>query len=83
MVRFGYILKEDPEVSDGFHAGWEGAEEAEMAWGWGLSTGRVEMLSIALCCQRVNAAGERGGAQEQKTGLGLGSEVGDIISRKE
>lgn len=24
-----------------------------------------------------------GGAQEQKTGLGLGSEVGDIISRKE
>lgn len=73
MVRFGYILKEDPEVSDGFHAGWEGAEEAEMAWGWGLSTGRVEMLSIALCCQRVNAAGERGGGAgaEDRAGSGV------------
>lgn len=83
MVRFGYILKEDPEISDGFHAGWEGAEEAEMAWGQGLSTGRVEMLSIAPCCQRVEAAGEGGRVQKQKTGLGLGSEVGDVISRKE
>lgn len=35
------------------------------------------LLSESQCCRR------KGGAQEQKTGLGLGSEVGDIISRKE
>lgn len=52
-------------------------------WGLGLSTGRVEMLSIALRCQRGEAAGEKGGSQGQKTGLGLGCEVGDIISHKE
>lgn len=47
-----------------------------MAWGWGLSTGRVEMLSIALCCQRVNAAGERGGRRSRRQGWVWGLKLG-------